>query len=241
MQVGIAGVIDLYNETHLVQGETGDSKYKLAIPDAPPGESWPVATVENVTALLTKHRKTVNHTLTAAGDRGTSVHDAFETWCKTGVIPHPEIYPETEKGYVTGLVKFLHDFGPAWDIQAEIMVGSLQHLYAGRYDMRCRWGGGPMVTKTYPVKADKIEELPGGNLMLDLKTSSGVYLSHALQLEAYELASIECGYDPTDYRYVLHVTRDGKYELVRSKATPDDFLAVRACYQALENLKGRKT
>jgi hypothetical protein len=206
----------------------------LALADGTP------ATQENLVALVTAERLSVNHTLTKAGDRGTSVHDALEDWCKTGTHPHPEIYPEAERPYVEGLCKFLVDFGPAFDIQAEVMVGSLQHLYAGRYDFRCRWGGGPMVTRTYPKRKNKIEELPAGELLVDLKTSSGVYQSHQLQLAAYELASVEDGYSPTDYQYVLHVTKTGEYELVQSKATGEDFLAVLACYRALEDLKGRK-
>jgi len=129
------------------------------------------------------------------------------------------------------------------EIDAEVMVGSLQHLYAGRYDMRCRWTGGPMVTRTYPKRANKVEELPAGRYMLDLKTSSGVYQSHALQLAAYEGASVECGYEPTDYQAVIQRHEDGRVRVrsdhrdiggflerpsdVRSSATEDDMSTVK--------------
>jgi len=131
------------------------------------------ATKESITHLLTQEKLTIRHTLTKAGDRGTSVHDAFEDWAVNGTIPQPEIYPETERPYVLGLCKFLSAlmFGKGStllaEIDAEVMVGSLQHLYAGRYDMRCRWTGGPMVTRTYPKRANKVEELPAGRYMLD--------------------------------------------------------------------------
>jgi hypothetical protein len=91
-----------------------------------------------------------------------------------------------------------------------------------------------MVTKVYPKRANKVEELPGGRYLLDLKTSSGVYQSHALQLAAYEGASVECGYEPTDYRAVIHVTKTGEYELVVTSATLEDFLAVRKTYEVLQ-------
>jgi hypothetical protein len=230
MTVGVAGVLELFDRK-VISSWAGSQ-----LVDAAGGMVGP----EDVVRFLTQEKLTVNHLLTKAGDRGTSVHDALEDWCKTGTHPHPEIYPESERPYVEGLCKFLIDFGVAFDIQAEVMVGSLQHLYAGRYDFRCRWGGGPMVTRTYPKRKNKIEELPAGELLIDLKTSSGVYQSHQLQLAAYELASVEDGYSPTDYQYVLHVTKTGEYELVQSKATGDDFLAVLACYRALEDLKGRK-
>lgn len=202
-----------------------------------PMTSWSQAPVDDVVDALTREKLTVNHTLSKAGDRGTSVHDALEDFTKTGQMPYPEIYPESEQGYVAGLKKFLL----AWagdnvcsDIQAEVMVGSLVHLYAGRYDLRCYFGGGNMVTRTYPKRANKIEELPAGRYMLDLKTSSGVYPSHALQLAAYEGASVECGYEPTDYRAVIHVTKAGEYELVLTSATLEDFLSVRATYDVMQ-------
>jgi len=194
-------------------------------------------------ALLVSEKMTVNHQLSKAGDRGTSVHQAFEDWAVNGTIPHPEIYPEAERPYVEGLCKFIagwEDNMRGADCQAEVMVGSLQHQYAGRYDLRCKWGGGRMVTRTYPKRANKVEELPAGRYLIDLKTSSGTYPSQMFQLEAYELASRECGYGPTDFRYILHVTKNGEYEMVRSKATQSDFLAVLACYRALEDMKGRK-
>lgn len=227
--VGIAGVLELLNRGVL----KAEQNFLL---DAALGG----VTAEDIARFLTQEKLTVNHQLTKAGDRGTSVHSAFEEWAVNGTIPHPEIYPDSERPYVEGLKKFLLDFGPCWEIQAEVMVGSIQHQYAGRYDLRCRWGGGPMVVKTYPKRANKVEELPAGEVLIDLKTSSGIYPSQMAQLEAYELASVEDGYKPTDARYILHVTKTGEYELVRSKATGDDFLAILGCYRALEDLKGRK-
>ena len=78
-----------------------------------------------------------------------------------------------------------------------------------------------------------------GVLLADLKTSKGIYASHARQLEAYEQASIESGYAATDARGILHVNADGTYEFVRSWATFDDFKCVLDVWQSEQDMKSR--
>jgi hypothetical protein len=189
---------------------------------------------KNIRGLLTQHKLCVNSTLNRAGNRGTNVHRALEDWCLEGVMPHPEIYPDEERGYIEGLVKFLNDFGAPTDIHTEVMVGSAKHKFAGRFDLGCNWDGGEMVTKVYPVRKPKVELLPAGRWMFDAKTSSGVYESHSLQLGGYKGASDECGYEPYDYSAVIHLTEDGEYELVVTSATLEDFLAVRKTYEVMQ-------
>lgn len=217
MKVGVQGVLDLN-----ANGTLGE------------------LSVDAIVRQLTQQGLTVNHTLSNAGDRGSAVHDAFETWANTGQVPHPEIYPEEQAGYITGLVAFIRDFdaGGVAHAKTEIMVGSLAHGYAGRFDLRCYFNGGKMVTKSYPKRADKVELVPPGSYLLDLKTSKSVYATHAAQLIAYEVASIECGYSPTDGRAVVHVTEDGRYEFIRCNAQPEDFLSILATYLALD--RGKK-
>ena len=80
--------------------------------------------------------------------------------------------------------------------------------------------------------------MPGGiSILSDVKTSKGVYGSHLLQLEGYEGASVECGYEPTDARAVLHLTPHGLYEFKRARASYEDFLAILATYHALERVE----
>jgi hypothetical protein len=71
----------------------------------------------------------------------------------------------------------------------------------------------------------------------DVKTSKSVYPSHAAQLAAYELASVECGYGATDYQAVIHLTADGEYELVQTHAKAEDFLSVLACHRTMSKSK----
>lgn len=206
-----------------------------------------LATEESVMALITAEKLSVNHVRDMAGSRGTSVHDALEAWAEKGILPRVEVYHPDEQGYVQGLLNFLIDSGVepvAW----EVMVGSMKHKYAGRFDLRGKIPNGANVVVSALTQAGeprkrgpKRDRLKGGEWLLDLKTSKGVYVSHFLQLEGYEGASVEDGYEPTVARGVVHVTRDGLYELVESPATFEDYLTVREAHRALTNLKRRKT
>jgi hypothetical protein len=240
--IATGAIIDFFNEGVLVEGQTGDAKGKLAVPElAEENESWPTATAENVVPLLTKYRKSINHVTNKAADRGTNVHGALESWAiDQDYRANPDLYEEHEQGYIVGLNKFLDDLGEhgrgeVFDVEAEVMVGSLENGFAGRYDLRLIIPSSrEMVVKTYPKRADKRETVDAGSYLLDLKTSKDCYPSHSLQLAAYEQASIECGYGSTHYRAVIRVTADGKYEFRRANAEFDDFKAVLTAYTAMQ-------
>lgn len=197
---------------------------------------------------LTEHKLSTNHVRDKASDRGVSVHDAFEQWAgDQRIIPQPIVYPEHERGYVAGLAAFLKQLagGEPDGIQAEVTVASLEHRFAGRYDLRLNLRKtAQVVTRIYPQRQPKIEVIPEGSYLLDLKTSKGIYDTHYLQLEAYEGASVECGYEPTDWRGVIHVTADGRYELhinqLKNAVQPwahSDFLAARELYGRMNEVK----
>lgn len=196
--------------------------------------------VDAMVDLLTQNQKTINHVKNKAGDRGQSVHDAFEAWARTGHKPDPSIYPDEEKGYIEGLLAFLADVPSIEPLACEVLVASVEHGYAGRYDIRFRTSQEhEVVVKRTKTKVTK-RVLAPGVFLGDLKTSKGIYASHARQLEAYEQASIESGYEPTDARGILHVSADGTYEFVRSWATIEDFLCVLRVWQSDQAMKGRK-
>lgn len=213
MKVGIEGTIDLLETEDWLK------------------EPW---SVDFVVERLTELKKTVNHVRDQAGDRGQAVHDALEAWAEQGVMPEPDVYGPEERGYVSALRDFLVDSG-AEAVASEVMVGSAKHKYAGRYDLVARIpDGAEVIVKTYPKRQPVWEHLVGGRYLLDLKTSKQAYKTHALQLAAYETASIECGYDPTMQQGIIHVTEDGRYELVRSKATTADFKAILSAHKVMQ-------
>lgn len=198
-------------------------------------------------ALLTAQKLSTNHVRDKASDRGVNVHAAFEQWADDQrITPQPVVFAEHEQGYVQGLADFLKavTLGEPTDIQAEIMVASLKRRFAGRYDLRLTLQKPvEVVTRVYPKKPPKVETIPAGRHLWDLKTSKDVYATHFLQLEAYEGASVECGYEPTDYRGVIHVTADGRYELHINQLkndppwTFDDFLVARELFRVMNEVK----
>jgi hypothetical protein len=198
------------------------------------------ATVDEVVELLTQRKLTVNHVRDKAGARGQAVHDAFEAWARTGFKPDPSIYPDEERGYVEGMLAFLDDVPSIEPIAVEVLVASEQYDYAGRYDIRFRTSAEHDVVVHRTKRKTTTRKLAPGTYLGDLKSSKGIYPSHARQLEAYEQASIESGYEPTDGRGILHVGADGTYEFVRSWATVEDFLCVLRVWQSDQYMKERK-
>jgi len=243
--IGVQGVLDLYESGQLVGNGSPETSHLAH-------HYGGQATRESVVDLLTEHKITVNHQRDKAGDRGQSVHDAFEAWARTGLKPDASIYPDEERGYVEGLLAFLADVPSIEPIAAEVLVASAEHGFAGRYDIRFRtWQPhfvrvGQKKTRKGVQRGGPSKIVPDMRLLApglylgDLKTSKGIYASHARQLEAYEQASVESGYEPTEARGILHVAADGTYEFVRSWATFEDFRVVLAVYQSDQAMKGRK-
>ena len=236
-RIGVEGVMELVRRD-VLYAHYGDAEPYLGV-----RRGWypEPATSDEVVALLTEHQLSTNHVRDKAGARGVAVHDAFETWATTGTRPDPSIFPEEERGYVVGLLAFLDDVNPE-PLAAEVMVGSVQHGFAGRYDIRLRVPEEcQVVFHRTPKKGPQYATLKPGVYLGDLKTSKGVYQeSHGRQLEAYEAASVECGYEPTEARGILHVGADGTYEFVRSKCIFDDFLHVLAVWRDNQRIKEGK-
>lgn len=234
MKVGVEGVLalaqmDLIAEM-TIQRDSFDGGYEALCVNTPNG--WITATVDDVVDLLKKQKLTVNHVRDKAGARGTAVHDVLEMWATGQDLPKLEMFPPEEQGYVAGLFAFLRDVPSAEPVASEVMVGSLTNGFAGRYDVRFRTTEEhAVVVHRTPVRGPQYARLAPGLYLKDLKTTKNVYSSHGKQLAAYEGASVECGYEPTDGRGVLLVQPDGTYKFVRSQATYQHFLNVLAVYR----------
>jgi len=143
-----------------------------------------------------------------AGVRGTAVHALAEEIIYGRPVDVPdELYP-----YVDGYVRFLDTFRVN-PVLTERTVAHRGLGYAGRFD--------------------SIAELPtlhgGDPVMIDLKTSNGVYRETKAQCAAYSLADFYVEDDAPDMEiqipeiqatYVAHVTREGTFlhPLARDRA-----------------------
>lgn len=253
--IGIKGVLELHRRGLVRVSKLSDGQVVMSTPGSVSGDSSElvVAGLEQIERLLKLEKLTVNHVKRSAGTRGQGAHDALELWAENGEMPDPEMWPPEERGYVQGLVMFLETIEEAGveDVKSEVMVGSLEHGFAGRYDIEFKTTKPVQIVKRWlPKKGPQYATLEPGLYVPDLKTSKGVYDSHVLQVEGYEIGRIECGYGASVARGVIHVhpgdpndpkLPDGPhYEFVKSWAQPEDFLDVLQVYRSQQAMKERK-
>lgn len=236
MRMGIEGMLTLFSAGMLQAAKTPSGASVLAC--AGP-EGLIVAGLPQAEALMLAAKLDVNNVRDKAGDRGNSIHDAFELWAKEGILPEPDLFPPHERGYAYGLLKFIEESG-AIAHYSEVQIGSHKHGFAGRYDIRIEYPQDvELVVHHTPVRGAKRAVLTAGLYLDDLKTSKDVYDKHFKQLEAYEEGSIECGYDPTDGRGVIHVDAEGNYKRVPSPAVFRDFKTTLDEWKSQQALKRR--
>ena len=152
-----------------------------------------------------------------AADRGVGAHHALEQLAATGRLDLSKIEPG-DQGYASAVYDWWLEANPT-ECVTEQMVGSVKHGFAGRYDLDCR--------------------IDGARYLVDLKTGAkkGIYESHAFQLAGYEIAAEESGYGRFDKTAILKAMPDGEYQFVETHASADDFLAVKAAYDAMHRVK----
>lgn len=159
--------------------------------------------------------------------RGTKVHKLAER-----VVTGEEVeVPAELEGYVENYIRFLDEFHGV-EVASEIVVANRTHNYAGTLD--------------------SIQDIPGlGRVLVDYKTSNGIYGETALQVAAYRNAEVyldaEGNEHPmiqVEHTYVLHIQPDGYafYPLLHTDgAAFDAFLSTldtyRRCIQEVRGVK----
>jgi len=131
-------------------------------------------------------------TLGEASRRGTRVHKVLEAYCKTGDVPNPATFPDSDRGYIRGLIRWLLKADPK-PTACEQLVCDPVAGYAGRYDMRA--------------------EVYGLDTIVDLKTNkrAEIYREALLQIAAYDMADVVCGAEPARRGLVVAVGPDGEF------------------------------
>ncbi len=158
----------------------------------------------------------------AGADRGTAVHDALEFFAREQAVPDLADFPAEVRGYVQGLCGWLLATRPK-PSSVERFVGSVQHTYAGRMDLRAT--------------------LDGRDCIVDLKTNpkGRVYDEAHLQARAYAVADVECGSAPPEGIVIVAVGEDGSFEMVECEAEAGDWLNVLATHRSLARLRGARS
>lgn len=175
----------------------------------------------DILRLLKSSEESITARMKQAADRGVAIHAVFEDYATSGKVPDVDLFPEAHRGYLTALGRFITAHRPKFKA-AELVVGSRAHSFGGRLDVLA-----------YMEVGDHYG-------LLDLKTNAKgrVYaVEHFLQVEAYALATTECGHDVGDFRGVVAVGADGSFQFRRSFATADDFLALLPAFQMRKRLE----
>jgi hypothetical protein len=166
-----------------------------------------------------------------AASRGTLAHEDLLA-VVTGEKPADlDAVPRDQRGFLRGVAAFASQHRPE-AIDTETMVASLVHGFSGRYDVRARLRG---IDGVGLLDLKTTEELPRyKNLAV-----RPPYDENLLQVEGYDIASVESGYGKSDYRAIVRVDSKGEWDLTISWAEHDDFLAALRLYQRLRELSDR--
>lgn len=244
MQVGLNALPSLIEQNFIRIGiDPATGQHVIIVMGA---TAWERPTLDNLTALVKRQKLTTNHVKELAGKRGVSVHGAMEAWVNDGIVPDPQFYPEEEQGYIKGLLAFITDVGTFKSKpQAEIMVGSVEHRIAGRYDLEAVLQPGTSLVTKLPTPSwkDPATLAEGeknhhsakpaertvyeGRTLFDLKTSKDAYFGYKLQMVGYEGCRIECGMPKTNQQLIVVVHPEGTYKVTDcNDITWQDFLDV---------------
>lgn len=155
-----------------------------------------------------------------AGELGTAVHKACH-YLDLGELDVNTV-DEQIAGYVMGYHKFCREYEPFWYFMEEPFA-----------DSKLGVAGTP----------DRIGEIlaspddPKSRCIIDIKTAAKAEKHWGLQLSAYAILS---GLGKQDYAlYVLHLKRDGSFQLLPYKFEPDVFRAALTVAQ-WKNRNGNK-
>lgn len=136
------------------------------------------------------------------GDIGQGAHDLLEA-LGNGKSVEP-VSPQEQA------VKAWWDSRQPQPLQVEQIVYSAEHDFAGRFDLF-------------------VARAVGTKQLWDLKTGS-VYSKAAVQLNLYEIARREVGFDPADELWILKVTPRGRFYEIAVPIRPDWALGALATY-----------
>ena len=175
---------------------------------------------ESIWRALVEAQATFEDIREQAAGRGTNVHkDALHAMALGRAVPEFSEMTEEEKGYARGVVAFFHDHEPQ-TLQAEQVIADLKLSVAGRFDWRGVFGArcDDAICPCHLL-------LPGAIAMLDAKTSGYISNKAHVQLGGYEHGACVSGIGESDLQFILQLSEDGRYKLILSTGTAEDFAA----------------
>jgi hypothetical protein len=208
--VGVTTVCGVLNKPALV-GWAANQGAEFARTFLQPGQSLNEAQIDALcSGIKSAHRKRT----TAAADIGTTVHSWAENYAKGVTLDVPE--NEQAKAAVESFLQWTEIHDVVFE-ESERKIFSRQHRYAGT--------------------VDTIATVDGKRLVIDFKTSTGLWDEMRLQLAAYRFALEEEGFGPFEGRMILRFAKDGSgfytHDLETApKAYERDWRGFAACLEA---------
>lgn len=163
-----------------------------------------------------------------ARGRGDVAHDMLLELVRDNQVANLSAFEEDIRPWIAAGMKFVHRERPEV-IDAEYLVASQEHGFAGRSDLFCRLKDGSRARLDYKTvskwayKPLRKDEAPPGRLLEP-------YDENLIALAGYELAAPESGYGESDVRLIVRLGPDGEYDIYESHATENAFLAALTAY-----------
>lgn len=162
-----------------------------------------------------------------AGVKGSDVHAQIEALVKTAI--------EKDAGLITG----------AYDLVSEVVNPQVQKFVTWAKENNVRFLASEKRVYSqeswYAGTLDLILEMDGKKYIADVKTSSGIYPEHYLQMAAYQGALEEMGeHEDITGAMVINLPKRGGFEIGMNYAYDDNrlaFLAALVLYKQLNALK----
>ncbi len=173
--------------------------------------------IEDTVLRVRMHGLGVDAKRDAGADRGTAIHTVNEIYMQSGTVPNVGDFEPGVRGYVSAYCRWLLRDQPEPSV-VELLVGSWEHKYAGRLDMRAAIGG--------------------RDLVVDLKTSptARVYPEAHVQTAGYVHALPECSFTEPDGALIVAIGADGTFDTVECCASAQDFLSVLETHRRMRRL-----
>lgn len=160
-----------------------------------------------------------------ASKRGTSTHDLILRMLM-GRASLADLDDE-DRAFGQAGARWLMDRSPKV-LDAERMVASTEHGFAGRFDLLARLDG--KATRVDFKTTTRWSYKRKAGKPTDLKLPP--FFEGVLQLSAYELAARESGYAAADTLLIVRLGPDGTYDETAVPYVPDRFLSALAAYDA---------
>lgn len=196
--MGVTTVLSVISKPALIQWSANmacdfikDAQVWKLVPDTPP---MIMIGREELDDLIKEARSAHRIKKEKAGDWGTQVHEAIESWIKAGVSPTENIL--TQENQLKAFTNF-EEWAKSNNVK---FIESEKYLWSTKM-----WTGGIV---------DLVFEMDGKKYIGDIKTSSGIYNEAFFQMGAYHLMLEEMGEgDDIEGYIVINLKKDGKMDL----------------------------